>query len=151
MNNKILPLFRIPLNVNNLKDTRKLNLNTNINLNHLSLNKILKLYLKAFSLYNNNFITYLHKHNNLDLILQIKKEAQRESLNIKISNYFYTLNKLFLKIKINSLLFNLNLFLPTQILNTYPNIKYINNINYISKNILNISQSFSSDSTNSNY
>ena len=72
MNNKILPLFRIPLNVNNLKDTRKLNLNTNINLNHLSLNKILKLYLKAFSLYNNNFITYLHKHNNLDLILQIK-------------------------------------------------------------------------------
>ena len=104
MNNKIAPLFKLPVNF-----TRNNTNNSKINLSNLSLNKILSLYIKAFNLYNNNFINYLHKNNNLDLILHIKNEASsgtvqshmgRENLNFKIANYFYTLKKLSLKINL---------------------------------------------------
>jgi len=114
MNNKIAPLYKLPVN----KTYKNNNFINKINLSNLSLNKIISLYIKTFNLYNNNYISYLHKNNNLDLILQVKNEASAgsiENLNIKISSYFYTLKKLYLKIKINSLLYNINLFLPNSV------------------------------------
>ena len=106
-NIEIIPLFRTPLTLKNVNDQNKNNLNIkNTNLNKLSLNKILNLYIKAFSLYNNNFDTYLNKHNNLDLILQKKNE---NNLDLKISNFYYILNRIFLQFQLNSLLYNINL------------------------------------------
>ena len=69
----IIPLFRTPLTLKNINNQKNngIALN-NTNLNKLSLNKILDLYLKAFTLYNNNFNNYLNSYNNLDLILEKK-------------------------------------------------------------------------------
>ena len=134
---EMIPLFRTPLTLKNINNQKNNNLNIkNTNLNKLSLNNILDLYLKAFTLYNNNFNNYLNSYNNLDLILE-KKNVN--NLNLKISNYFYILNRIFLQFQLNSLLYNINLFIPTQILHSYPNIKYINNINNITKIINNTS------------
>ena len=134
---EIIPLFRTPLTLKNINNQKNNNLNIkNTNLNKLSLYNILDLYLKAFTLYNNNFNNYLNNNNNLDLILE-KKNVN--NLNLKISNYFYILNRIFLQFQLNSLLYNINLFIPTQILHSYPNIKYINNINNITKIINNTS------------
>ena len=133
---EIIPLFRTPLTLKNINNslTPQNGATINTNLNKLSLNNILDLYLKAFTLYNNNFNNYLNSYNNLDLILE-KKNVN--NLNLKISNYFYILNRIFLQFQLNSLLYNINLFIPTQILHSYPNIKYINNINNITKIINN--------------
>ncbi len=137
---EIIPLFRTPLTLKNINNSltpqngKTATINTN--LNKLSLNNILDLYLKAFTLYNNNFNNYLNSYNNLDLILE-KKNVN--NLNLKISNYFYILNRIFLQFQLNSLLYNINLFIPTQILHSYSNIKYINNINNITKIINNTS------------
>ena len=134
---EMIPLFRTPLTLKNINNQKNNNLNIkNTNLNKLSLYNILDLYLKAFTLYNNNFNNYLNNNNNLDLILE-KKNVN--NLNLKISNYFYILNRIFLQFQLNSLLYNINLFIPTQILHSYPNIKYINNINNITKIINNTS------------
>ena len=127
----LIPLFRTPLTLKNINNQKNNNFNIkNTNLNKLSLNNILDLYLKAFTLYKNNFNNYLNSYNNLDLILE-KKSVN--NLNLKISNYFYILNRIFLQFQLNSLLYNINLFIPTQILHSYSNIKYINNKNNITK------------------
>ena len=156
--NKIINIFsrNIAPNATLTSTKGKDSLSLNNELNKYSLNKRLELYLKAFNLYNKNFSKYINNHNNLDLILQIKKEegqggsslptdpklggvgqVELEKLNQKISNYFYALNKIILKLKINSLIYNINLFIPREIVSTYSNLKYLIYSNDIYKNIIN--------------
>src|ERR1700710_697949 len=134
---KILPLFSLPLQLKQINDQKrnKYNINTTdtkstYNYNIITLNQILDLYLKGITLYNYNLNNYLLKRNKLDLILQLKKE---NNLNIRISNFFYTIQRFLPIIKINSLLYNVNLFFPNRLLKPEPNIRFSHRIKYISK------------------
>jgi len=131
---KILPLFSLPLQLKQINDQKrnKYNINTTdtkstYNYNIITLNQILDLYLKGITLYNYNLNNYLLKRNKLDLILQLKKE---NNFNIRISNFFYTIQRFLPIIKINSLLYNVNLFFPNRLLKPEPNIRFSHRIKY---------------------
>src|SRR5215204_3553842 len=90
-NEKINPLIRTSITLNEQKYLKNINKNTKFNLNKITLKKIFHINSKAFILYKQNFKNYLEKHRNLDLIKQLKKPVVSEEkyFNIRISNYIY--------------------------------------------------------------
>ena len=77
---------------------------------------------------------YLKKHNKLELITQLKnKDHEYYKLNIRISNYFYILNRYMPVFNIRSLINNLGLFLPTHLLKPEPNVIFSYRLRYLYK------------------
>jgi hypothetical protein len=104
LDSRILPLFRTPL-LRKKSEVIQLapnKYNLNINLNQNFTNQILKFFLKGITLYNLNLKNYLLQSNNLNIILNIKKD-KLYNLNTRISNFFNRVNKLIFDLKLNTI------------------------------------------------
>lgn len=127
---RMLPLFKTPVILKKLIDKKRNKYNINLK-NHNkkfrfkinTFKELLNLFLKGLTLYKNKLSNYLNKHNNQDLILYLK-EDEIYKLNISISNYFYEINKFIPFFNLRSLIYNIRLFLPKQLLKLHPYIKY---------------------------
>jgi len=125
---KILPLFSVPVLLKNL-NIKKRNKYNIINPDHkliykiISFKEIIEIFLKGLNLYNYHLNEYLKKHNKLYLILELKN-AEYYKFNIRISNYFYIINRFMPVFNLRSLIYNLRLYLPKEITKSYPHIRY---------------------------
>nr|UIX25262.1 ribosomal protein S3 [Tricholoma matsutake]UIX25293.1 ribosomal protein S3 [Tricholoma matsutake]UIX25321.1 ribosomal protein S3 [Tricholoma matsutake]UIX25349.1 ribosomal protein S3 [Tricholoma matsutake]UIX25377.1 ribosomal protein S3 [Tricholoma matsutake] len=125
---RMLPLFKTPVILKKLIDKKRNKYNTNLSIQKKKIRfktntfkELLNLFLKGLTLYKNKLSNYLNKHNNQDLILYLKKD-ENYKLNFIISNYFYEINKFIPFFNLRSLIYNIRLFLPKQLVKPHPNI-----------------------------
>lgn len=139
LDKRILPLFKTPIILKQLNETKRNKYNINLNnrspnfrFRLITLKEILDIFLMGTYLYNYNLNTFLNKYNNKDLILQLKMDDNYK-LNNRVTNYFYIINKFIPFFKIRSLIYNIRLFLPKRLLKPHPYIKFKYRFRYIAK------------------
>jgi hypothetical protein len=121
LNKKMIPLFSTPIQLK--QEDRRSNFNNIITNNKeitykvITLNEILKIYLRGLNLYNLSFNNFLSKENNNKLkLIRLLKYDEYNKLNIIYNNYLYLLNRYLPIFKFRSLIYKLGLFAPKRIL-----------------------------------
>ena len=142
---RMIPLFKTPIINKILNDEKKNKYTRNIlkqrqkiGLTKFTVKGLFRIFVKALKLYTYGVKNYAIKYSYLFLILNLnrnKKYTPSFKLNSAISNYLYIVNRLFPFFKLNSLFFNIKLFLPKIIFKVHfqPCIKFCYKLNKIAK------------------
>jgi hypothetical protein len=147
INKRILPIFFTPIikkiiiekkkskfNLNILKKNsqNKLNSSTLSGEKFITESQIIELFLKGITKYNKNLNDYASKWNNLELILNLKKDEFYKS-NLRVSNLLYCIKRFFPIFKIRNILKKVEIFLPKNLLKPNPKIRYSYRFKHIAK------------------
>lgn len=140
---RILPLFSTPILLKKINEKKRNKYNYNIinpknklNYKIITLKKILEIFLKGINIQNLKMKNYLEKENNnkMELILNYNiKKLKKYKFNLLIINYFNSIKRFISVIKIRSLLYNIRLFIPKQLLKPDPYFRYYYRLRFIIK------------------